>query len=50
MDETFDERELLLRAVWPENRRPDFWENGRLSSAALKISADCLSVELMTAL
>lgn len=36
MDETFDEQELLLRAVWPENRRPDFWENGRLSSAALK--------------
>lgn len=36
MDGTFDERELLLRAVWPSNRRPDFWENGRLSSAALK--------------
>lgn len=36
MDETFDEKELLLRAVWPESRRPDFWVNGRLSSAALK--------------
>lgn len=36
MDGTFNENELLLRAVWPPNRRPDFWENGRLSSAALK--------------
>lgn len=36
MDETFDDREKLLRAVWPPNRRPDFWINGRLSSAALK--------------
>ena len=36
MDGTFIENEQLLRAVWPANRRPDFWENGRLSSAALK--------------
>lgn len=36
MDGTFDDRELLLRAVWPADRRPDFWRNGRLSSAALK--------------
>ena len=36
MDGTFDANELLLRAVWPANRRPDFWKNGRLSSAALK--------------
>ena len=36
MDEIFDEHELLLRAVLPSNRRPDFWKNGRLSSAALK--------------
>lgn len=36
MDESFDEREKLLRAVRPPNRRPDFWINGRLSSAALK--------------
>lgn len=36
MDATFDDRELLLRAVWPADRRPDFWNNGRLSSAALK--------------
>ena len=35
MDGTFIENEQLLRAVWPANRRPDFWENGRLSSAAL---------------
>jgi hypothetical protein len=36
MDATFNEQELLLRAVWPADRRPDFWRNGRLSSAALK--------------
>ena len=36
MDETFYEHEQLLRAVWPANRKPEFWENGRLSSAALK--------------
>ena len=36
MDETFDEHEKLLRAVWPPTKRPDFWHNGRLSSAALK--------------
>lgn len=38
MDETFDEREVLLRAVLPSSRRPDFWRNGSLSSAALKDS------------
>ena len=36
MDETFSEQELLLRAVYPATRRPNFWNNGRLSSAALK--------------
>lgn len=36
MDEKFEDHELLLRAVLPANRRPDFWQNGRLSSAALK--------------
>lgn len=36
MDGTFDQQEKLLRAVWPPNCRPDFWVNGRLSSAALK--------------
>lgn len=36
MDETFSEQELLLRAVYPANRIPNFWNNGRLSSAALK--------------
>ncbi len=32
----FDEMELLLRAVWPANQRPNFWRNGKLSSAAFK--------------
>lgn len=36
MDSKFDESEFLVRAVYPENQRPDFWKNGRLSSAALK--------------
>lgn len=36
MNERFDENEFLLRAVYPENLRPEFWDNGRLSSAALK--------------
>lgn len=36
MDSKFDANESLVRAVYPENQRPDFWENGRLSSAALK--------------
>ena len=36
MDETFDEQERLLRAVYPADRKPDFWRTGRLSSAALK--------------
>ena len=36
MNATFDDTEKLLRAVWPPNRKPDFWVNGRLSSAALK--------------
>lgn len=36
ISETIDETELLLRAVFPANKRPDFWYNGRLSSAALK--------------
>lgn len=36
MDASFDDREELPRAVWPPDRRPDFWVNGRLSSAALK--------------
>lgn len=36
MDETFDEHEVLLRAVYPPNCRPKFWRNGKLSSAALK--------------
>lgn len=32
----FDELELLPRAVRPANQRPDFWRNGKLSSAAFK--------------
>lgn len=38
MDSKFDENESLVRAVYPENQRPSFWENGKLSSAALKDS------------
>lgn len=34
--QNFNPSESLLRAVWPENKKPDFWTNGRLSSAALK--------------
>ena len=44
MGETFDEREKLLRAVWPPTKKPNFWQNGRLSSAALK-DKNGLSVE-----
>jgi len=44
MDCKFNDNEKLLRAVLPPNRRPDFWENGRLSSAALK-DKNGLSVE-----
>lgn len=36
MNDKINNEEQLLRAVYPENRRPDFWVNGRLSSAALK--------------
>lgn len=36
--------ELLLRAVYPLNQRPNFWKDGRLSGAALKDSRG-LSVE-----
>lgn len=36
MDNHFDDDEYLLRAVYPESKRPEFWKNGRLSSAALK--------------
>ena len=38
LDERFDEKECLLRAVYPENKKPTFWKNGRLYSAALKDS------------
>lgn len=44
LPETFNPEELLLRAVYPANRRPDFWKDGRLSSAALK-DKNGLSVE-----
>lgn len=39
-----DEKEKLYRAVYPQCKRPNFWKNGKLSSAAFK---DCrgLSVE-----
>lgn len=36
IDSTFSETESLIRAVYPENRRPDFWTGKRISSAALK--------------
>lgn len=36
MDATFDESELLLRAVYPRDKRPNFWIGDRLSSAALR--------------
>lgn len=36
MDQTFMPNELLLRAVLPPARRPDFWRNGHLTSAVLK--------------
>ncbi len=39
MDSNFNNSELLLRAVYPVDRRPKFWKkNGNLSSAALKDS------------
>jgi len=34
--EDFNSDESLLRAVFPPNKRPNFWRNGKLSSAALK--------------
>lgn len=36
MDSIFSSDELLLRAVYPENKKPRFWHNGKLSSAAFK--------------
>ena len=36
MDNNFSQNEFLLRAVYPENIKPFYWKNGRLSSAALK--------------
>ena len=38
MNEEFDVDEVLLRAVYPRLKRPEYWENGHLSSAALKDS------------
>lgn len=38
MNEVFGKEELLLRAVYPQTKRPDFWDNGHLTSAALKDS------------
>ncbi len=32
----FEDTELLLRAIFPPNRRPDFWTGTRITSAALK--------------
>lgn len=38
MNEVFDDKsEKLYRAIFPENKRPDFWKrNGKPSSAAFK--------------
>lgn len=36
MDDQFDPSELLLRAVYPPDRRPDMWHGNRVSSAAFK--------------
>ncbi|MBS5401659.1 hypothetical protein [Bifidobacterium sp.] len=36
MDATFSDKESLLRAVYPPARKPIFWQNGKLSSAAFK--------------
>ena len=36
MDNSFRNDELLLRAVYPPDRHPDFWRGNRLSSAAFK--------------
>ena len=44
MNEVFGSDELLLRAVYPQSKRPDFWNNGHLTSAALK-DAKGLSVD-----
>ena len=36
MTEIFDDHELLLRAVYPADRNPNFWKGDRISSAAFK--------------
>lgn len=38
MNDVFGKEEYLLRAVFPESKRPDYWSNGHLSSAAFKDS------------
>lgn len=38
MTNQFDPQEHLLRAVWPADKKPHFWRNGKLSTAALKDS------------
>lgn len=35
-DSIFLDRNILLRAIYPPSKKPDFWVNGRLSSAAFK--------------
>jgi hypothetical protein len=36
MDDQFDVNEMLLRAVYPPNIRPDMWHGKRITSAAFK--------------
>lgn len=35
-NDPFDEKELLLRSIWPANQRPSFWNGNRLASSAFK--------------
>ena len=35
-EQPLEEKELLLRAIRPANKKPDFWKGNRLSSAAFK--------------
>ena len=35
-DQHIEARDILLRSVWPADRRPDFWNGKRLVSSAFK--------------
>lgn len=36
LNNKFEDTENLFRAIYPENKKPSFWKNGKLSSAAFK--------------